>query len=144
LIVSDSLDVHFPPQPARWVLHAPADWWGEHYAAAVHVEIRDVGLSAEVSTTLWVPSAGGEWDLAAFVQDLADDWHGWRGERTWRSKDGELCLDATHDGRGHVTLGVTLRQTPYGEGWTARVALEVEAGEQLSGLAQDLRAHLVI
>ncbi|GIG09034.1 DUF6228 family protein [Catellatospora coxensis] len=141
--MSEPIDVHFPPSPAQWTLRAPVDPWGDGYVARVHVEIHDSGLRAETEAALSVPPDGGEWDLVAYVQGLADGWQGWSGPRTWRSLDDDLRLDAVHDGRGRVTLGVTLRPK-RDEGWQARIVLVVEAGEQLDRLAQDLRSHLVL
>jgi hypothetical protein len=46
----------------------------------------------------------------AFVQALAAGWEGWQEVRTWSSLERELVIDARHDGRGYVSLGVTLRQ----------------------------------
>ncbi|MCA2184201.1 DUF6228 family protein [Nonomuraea cavernae] len=40
---------------------------------------------------------------------LVVEWRGWNGVRCWTSLEREFALDAPHDGRGHVSLGVTLR-----------------------------------
>ncbi|MEU8001367.1 DUF6228 family protein [Catellatospora sp. NPDC049111] len=141
--MSESIVLRFPPSPAQWTLRAPVDPWEDGYVARVHVEIHDGGMRAEAEVTLAVPPDGGEWDLVEYVQGLADAWQGWNGPRSWRSLNDELRLDAVHDGRGHVTLGVTLRPR-RDEGWHARIVLVVEAGEQLDRLAQDLRSHLAL
>lgn len=49
-------------------------------------------------------------DIVPFFQGLADDWSGWSGTREWWALEGEMGLDACHDGRGNVTLGVTLKR----------------------------------
>jgi hypothetical protein len=75
------------------------------------------------------------------VQGLADDWRGWTGERKWRSLDAKMWIDARRDGSGHVTLGATLQEDASGsDAWSARVVVVLEGGEQMSGLAADLRA----
>jgi hypothetical protein len=57
----------------------------------------------------------------------------------------ELCFDARHDGRGYVSLGVTLR--PPGldlddTAWSARTIFVLEAGEEMAQVASDLSALL--
>jgi Family of unknown function (DUF6228) len=121
----------------RWTLHRPIDTYGDGYIWTVRAQISDYGMSAVTSAKL----DGDGSDLGAFFQLLADGWRGWEGARTWRSLDGEMEIDARHDGRGHVAIGVTLR---YGEpsfaadAWSARVVLAVEGGEEMARLASDL------
>jgi hypothetical protein len=69
--------------------------------------------------------------LPALIEALAADWRGGDGVRTWRSLDRELAIDARHDGRGYVALGVTLR--PPGldldhTAWSARAVIVLQAG----------------
>ncbi|MEU4623256.1 DUF6228 family protein [Actinoplanes sp. NPDC023801] len=72
------------------------------------------------------------------------DWRaprGWKDVRTWHSLERELALDARHDGRGHVSLGVTLRKPGPdwdGTAWSARAVFMLEAGEEMAGFAADL------
>jgi hypothetical protein len=92
------------------------------------------GVFADLGTT-----------LSGFVEGLAADWRGWDGVRTWRSMERELCLDARHDGLGHVSLGVTLRASvPNWDdtAWTARTVFLLEAGEEMTRLAADLAQFL--
>lgn len=77
-------------------------------------------------------------------QGLAGDWRGWNGTREWWALEGEMGLDACHDGRGNVTLGVTLKRsrTSYADdAWSARVVFTIEAGEEMTRLANDIRHH---
>lgn len=53
-------------------------------------------------------------DLIAFFRQLAADWRGWDGERTYESIDHDLRLTATHD--GYVRLAVQLAG-----GWAVRL-----------------------
>ncbi|WBC13250.1 DUF6228 family protein [Micromonospora sp. WMMA1998] len=83
--------------------------------------------------------------LPVFLDELAAGWAGWPGVRTWRSLGGQLALDARHDGRGHVTLGVTLRRPGHDAddtGWSARCVFLLEAGEETTRFARDLGALL--
>jgi hypothetical protein len=58
--------------------------------------------------------------------------------------DGEMTLDATHEG-SHVRLGVTVRrprQTYEPDAWSARVVFMVEPGEQLRTLSREASSVL--
>ncbi len=46
--------------------------------------------------------------LAHFFEDLAKDWKGWSGTRSWKSIEGDFILAATHDGTKHVKITVSL------------------------------------
>jgi hypothetical protein len=141
--MTESVTLQFAPSSAAWVLHPPTDPWGDGYVAVMTVELRDSGLDARKDVTLSWPPDGVDQDLVIFLQGLADDWRGWSGERTWRSLDGDLWIDACHDGQGHVLLGATLRgDSTSSDAWSARVVLTVEAGEQLTHLVAELRALL--
>lgn len=78
-------------------------------------------------------------DLGAFVADLERSWRGWHGPKSWSSLEGELSITAHHAG-SHVTLRIDLRNAVFGHGaWAAQMELTVEAGEQLSSAAPDVR-----
>jgi hypothetical protein len=99
------------------------------------VEFSDEGLTASGSATFEGQTPA---NLRDFVVGLAKDWRGWPGVRSWRSMEGELTLEASHDGRAHVQLAVALRRAErtYAAGaWSARIVLTLEAGEELRRLA---------
>ncbi|MEV4757300.1 DUF6228 family protein [Micromonospora sp. NPDC049559] len=130
----------------RWVIQPPQDPYGDGYVYTVAIELHDDGMSASTTATidgLYVnPDIG---TLSQFVQSLADDWRGWREVRRRTSMEDELTLDAQHDGRAYVSIGVTLR-APGGSWedarWSARSVFVLEAGEEMTRLAADLR-HLL-
>nr|WP_243436611.1 DUF6228 family protein [Streptomyces sp. FH025] len=79
--------------------------------------------------------------MADFLGRLAADFRGWDGERTWRTN--HLALRAVFRSGGHVAL--TWRLIPWTireDAWEACVTTRLEAGEQLSALAADLREFL--
>jgi hypothetical protein len=56
-----------------------------------------------------------------------------------------MTIEATHDPRGYVTLTVTIRahgRSYTTDAWSATIALTLEAGEQTTALAHDVRALL--
>jgi hypothetical protein len=56
-----------------------------------------------------------------------------------------MKIDARHDGRGHVAIGVTLRrarQSYADDAWSARVVFTMDAGKEMTRLASDVRDHL--
>lgn len=109
-----------------------------HYA----VELRAPGLSARVNEVVaWIRDSG----LSAFLEELAADHRGWDGERCWRTDDRDLIVSAVFRSGGHVGLTWTLRPWPKDAGgWSASVTTWLEAGEQGSALAADVRYFLAL
>jgi hypothetical protein len=118
----------------RWRLDADSI----HYA----VEACAPGLSARVDeavSAVWEPAP----DLPAFLTGLAEDFHGWSGERSWHSLERDLAVTAVFRSGGHVGLTWTLRPWPAKHGgWSTTVTTWQEAGEQMTALAADVRAFL--
>jgi hypothetical protein len=104
----------------------------EAHAPGLHARLEDV--------IAWI----WDQDLARFLQQLADDFRGWRGERVWKTNDDDLALRAVFVSGGHVRLTWTLRPwraSSVGR-WEATVTTELEAGEQMAALAADIRYFL--
>ena len=81
---------------------------------------------------------GGCDGLGEFWRELAEDWRGWRGVRSWGSLEGDLQLSATSDRLGHVPVEVRLREgAPYR--WQMNGILELEAG-RLEHIAKEAQA----
>jgi hypothetical protein len=78
--------------------------------------------------------------LARYFNALATDWRGWNGSRYYESIEGDLRIQATHD--GHVNLRVLLRESAVPTGWCVEAELRLDAGEALNAAAADI-AHLV-
>ncbi|MFI5959731.1 DUF6228 family protein [Cryptosporangium sp. NPDC051539] len=102
-------------------------------------EIDDVGASA----TTMVGTLDGD-RLNIWAAELAESYAGWDGIRSWKSLDHNLRIDATHDGRGHVSLRFVLRG-PRGyepDAWEASTYVEIDAGEDTRRLAAEITAFL--
>lgn len=97
-----------------------------------------MGLSLDPSNGLLaktpVTSLAGD-SLDAFLSDIADQFRGWNGTRSWRSLEDQLRIEATWGSRGHVTLRVHLRPKVYEEPWNVTAAFDVEAGAEMQALA---------
>lgn len=65
--------------------------------------------------------------LATFIRDLAENWRGWQGVKSWSDFERTLSIQAEHDGLGHVTLSFEMRSSAF-DGWRASGPLPVEAG----------------
>jgi hypothetical protein len=130
----------------RWVIQPPQDPYGDGYIYTAATELHDDGMSAATIAKIdghYINPGTGT--LPQFVQALADDWRGWDGVRRWTSMEDELTLDAQHDGRAYVSIGVTLREAgPNWEDtrWSARSVFVLEAGEEATRLAVDLTHFL--
>ncbi|MFJ9560202.1 DUF6228 family protein [Streptomyces fuscichromogenes] len=82
-------------------------------------------------------------DLTAFLEELAADYRGWDGERSWQTNDRDLTVSAVFRSGGHVGLTWTVRPWPRAAGgWSASATTWLEAGEQMTALAADIRRFL--
>ncbi|MFJ9823261.1 DUF6228 family protein [Streptomyces sp. NPDC101160] len=107
-----------------------------HYA----VELRAPGLSARVNEVVaWI----WDGDLTTFLEELAADYRGWDGERSWQTNDRDLTVSAVFRSGGYVGLTWTSRPWPHAAGgWGASVTTWLEAGEQMTSLAAEVRNFL--
>jgi Family of unknown function (DUF6228) len=129
----------------RWVLHPPQDPYGDGYVYTAATELHAHGMSAATIAKIDGTFADPATTLSGFVTSLAADWTGWAGVRSWQSMERELTIDARHDRRGYVSLGVMLREPgPDWDdtAWSARAVFVLEAGEEMTRLAADL-THLL-
>ena len=107
---------------------------GTRPADYLSVTVRGPDMSA--SRQVYAGWDGGFTPLAAFFADLADQWRGWEGERVFESIEGDLRIEATHD--GHVRLRVLLWESTVPHGWRVESAIRLDAGEALSRAATDV------
>ncbi|MFI1757308.1 DUF6228 family protein [Streptomyces sp. NPDC020571] len=107
-----------------------------HYA----VELRAPGLTARVDEVVaWI----WDRDLTTFLEALAADYRGWDGERGWQTNDRDLTVSAVFRSGGHVGLTWAIRPWPQAAGgWAASVTTWLEAGEQMTSLAAQVRQFL--
>jgi len=64
-----------------------------------------------------------------FFQELASNWAGWSGKKTWGSMEGEYNLAATTDLTGHITLVAELNPLGIPPCFSALLSLVLEAGQ---------------
>lgn len=76
--------------------------------------------------------------LAGYFADLAANWRGWNGSRSYESIEGDLRIQANHD--GHVHLHVALWESTVPEGWRVEAEVRLDAGEVLTTAARDVAA----
>ncbi|MFF3957183.1 DUF6228 family protein [Streptomyces sp. NPDC001890] len=113
------------------------DWSrADEYEFAFAVEAIDDGVRARIeSVTVTV------WDnMSEFFDGLARDFRGWEGERVWGNNN--LVVTATFGSGGHVYLGWTLRSGFFPGDWNCTVTTVIEAGEEMTAVAAELRAFL--
>lgn len=103
------------------------------------VELQDSGLNAATG----VRTIEGD-GLRSWTKTLADSYAGWDGEQSWESLERDARIHARHDGRGHVTLRFVIRgPRAYDEAaWEASVSVNLEAGEEARGFAQEIEAFV--
>jgi hypothetical protein len=105
---------------------------------SVEVCLRVPGL--EASSRVSAHYASEFDDLVTFFRQLATDWRGWDGERTYESLESDLRLTATHD--GYVRLAVQLWQQAGRQGWSVAAVISLEPGEEMTRVAEDVAALL--
>lgn len=111
----------------------------DEHETAFSIDIDADGLHAhlrDVIVAVWDIE-----DLPGFLDGLADSFRGWTGTRSWAAS--HLRLTAAFHSRGHVELRWTLR--PWDsrqDSWEATVTTWIEAGQQMTGLAADVRDFL--
>ncbi|HEV2111929.1 MAG TPA: DUF6228 family protein [Gammaproteobacteria bacterium] len=76
-----------------------------------------------------------------FFDDLAANWHGWKGEKKWAEIESRLQFTATMDNLGHVILIVLMRELV--EPFSVSAPLYFDAG-QLEGLAAEIREFFAV
>jgi hypothetical protein len=68
-------------------------------------------------------------NLVLFFKELAKQWKGWHGIKSWQSVEGDLKLDASHDNFGHVFLKIYLIKYQGEENESRLIGnLKVDAG----------------
>jgi hypothetical protein len=107
-------------------------------AVSVMAALVAPGLLAE--HRVWSSYSSGFADLMEFFRSLARDWRGWHGERTFQAMENDLHIVATHT--GHVRLTVQLGPGADVDGWSATAVIELDAGEQLAQVAEEVEAVL--
>ena len=110
-----------------------------HYQGDMIAEFDAPGISAATEVYLL---EGCDY-LDRFWRELAENWRGWEGTRSWWSLEGDLELSATSDRLGHVALEVRLDEGAPLE-WRVHGTLSLEAGqlERLAAAARTLCARL--
>lgn len=117
------------------------------YVGDFDVTIEDAGLRSTVRAGL-----GSRGAFPGFFDGVARDWRGWEGKRVAESRIGELHIEGTTDGLGHVFLHVRLRSWNEGPGrplnvytwdmlnwlWGVEARLRLDAG-QLDEIAWNVR-----
>jgi hypothetical protein len=91
------------------------------------------GETFRASVSVWDLGDG----LATYFSNLAAQWAGFDGEIAYASLEGTLALSGRHDGKGTVTMSVTLRQ-PWPPTWTVVANLHLGAGAHLDSIAADV------
>ena len=71
--------------------------------------------------------------------EMAAEWRGWKGQKTWSDLESRVSLSASADSTGHVTLTVELKGQDYDSGLKVNMMFEVG---QLDGMAASMKALL--
>lgn len=138
-MTSDGLTVRFVGTHHRYpAVVTFSDFAAEDaYIARYRVTVSAEGLHAVTTVT---DSVEGRL-LPDFLDQLSNDFRGWKGARTWHALEDQLRVTATWHSRGHIELAFEIRPdtcTP----WSVTAETELEAGEETRRAASDLRELL--
>ncbi|MFC7532338.1 DUF6228 family protein [Actinoplanes sp. GCM10030250] len=136
--LDDGIEIAADDGQARVRLLAPERPFADEFVD-FRVEVQDNGLQAATG----VRTIKGD-GLASWAKLLADSYAGWDGEQSWESLERDARIHAWHDRRGHVTLRFVIRgPRAYDKAaWEASVSVNLDAGEDMRGLAQDIAVFL--
>jgi hypothetical protein len=96
--------------PGRWLeLNHAEPEGGPGPVDRVLVTLRLHGLEASARVDLNTDATQDGEQLAKLFAQMANEWRGWKGEKIWRSLDGELNLAFRHDGIGAIGVKVRMR-----------------------------------
>ncbi|MGW5973883.1 DUF6228 family protein [Streptomyces sp. NPDC055186] len=105
--------------------------------------MRDFLVTAQgesVRIEVMVRTWGGD-GLAVFLAELAEEFRGWNGTRTWRSLEDDLTLAAEHAG-SHVRLTWGLHDRLPDDEWRFEMTTIHAPGEDMRHLAIEVRTFL--
>jgi hypothetical protein len=89
---------------------------------------------------VWLYDGDGK-RLAQLFHEMAQDWRGWEGIKSWGAIEGDFNLSCSSDKLGHITLEIELVERGTSESWSAQFNMEIEAG-QLEKIAHEMAALL--
>lgn len=124
--------------PQRYELKSPHD--GSVLAFAIRERLKEETTFDVSVQTPWFSGIASSstfmvLPLADLFRDMAAQWMGWAGEKTWSDLESNVAFAATSDRTGHISLRVTLNGQ---DGDTQlRTCLMFEAG-QLEDFAKDV------
>jgi hypothetical protein len=108
------------------------DDWMRDFLVTAHSE----AVRIEVTVRTW----GGD-GLDVFLAELAEEFRGWNGARTWRSLERDLTLSAEHTG-SHVQLTWGLHDRFPDDEWHFEATTNHAPGEDMRNLAVEMRTFL--
>lgn len=95
--------------------------------------------SADYSGTVKVWAYTDIHGMANLFESMAENWHGWSGEKKWASIEGEFAITCVHDALGHITLSIEMhKEFGSAEMWRLKGTLVVDAG-LLEAIANDAK-----
>lgn len=96
------------------------------------VTVAGINLNASVKVEGFMNA-----DLVEFFADMAAEWRGWAGEKTFKTLEEEMVLKATTKSTGQVQMHYELRTGLDEYAWCVIGTLHLEAG-QLEQVAHDI------
>lgn len=100
------------------------------YSSSGWLDYYSVTINAPaMQATIQVDNAPYGTSPASFFEHIANEWRGWKGEKTWGALEGEFELSATADSTGHVTLTAVVYSGTCSSCSKMQSEFEIEAGQ---------------
>ncbi|MEI8010932.1 MAG: DUF6228 family protein [Candidatus Omnitrophota bacterium] len=96
-------------------------------------EINGNGITAKLKVSDYIANP------SEFFSEIAGQWRGWEGIKSYQSLEGELMIQATHDKKGAVLLTVILSPNDGTDDWKLQHCFNLELG-QLERISQEMKA----
>ena len=86
-------------------------------------------VAPTMSATIQVDNAPYGISPVGLFEQMAIEWQGWKGEKTWGSLEGEFDLTATSDSTGHITLVASVYSGTFPPSSKMVSEFEIELGQ---------------
>ncbi len=102
----------------------------------------EVGFNVHVRT----PHFSGQAPSSTFMNgspssmfdEMATEWRGWNGQKTWQDLESRVSLSALTDSTGHITLTVELKGSDYDSGLKVNLMFEVAQLDEMAFATKEL------
>jgi hypothetical protein len=98
-----------------------------------NVRVRTPYFSGQAPSSTFMNGSPG-----LMFAEMAEQWRGWNGQKTWQDLESRVSLSALADSTGHITLIVELKGQDYISGLKVNLMFEVAQLDELAFATKEL------